>query len=167
MSGDGARTEVHDDARRERLDAAYRRTTYRATIDGRTVELRIGAPAPALDALLAGHGCCRWVWLTAVNPASRQLTDADNARRLQALGERLRRGGWPHWLASAAADTGDWPPEAGFLVGGIALPDAVALAADFGQNALVAADSGHPAQLVWVDDITIAGGRMAGDETKG
>lgn len=167
MSGDGAHVEAHGDARRERLDAAYRRSTYRATIDGQTVELRIGAPGPVLDALLAGRGCAGWAWLTAVNPASRQLTDTDNARRLQALGERLRRGGWPHWPASAAADAGDWPPEEGFLVAGIALPDAVALAADFGQNAFVAASSGNPAQLLWIDDLTIAGGRVADDETKG
>lgn len=127
------------------LAAAYRATTYRVEAPGGRVDVRIGEAAPALDPC----GPC-WAIVTACNPGSVRLAAADNARRQALLAARVAASGWRFLPACNLADDGDWPSEPSLLILGIGAPAATALAAEFGQNALVAGDAGERARLVWV-----------------
>lgn len=132
-------------ASREALDAAYRATTYRAG----KLAVRIGEPAPALDLLLADRGLDEWAYLTAHNPGSVALAPEENRARQKRLLARV--AGHPVLLGEAVADdAGDWAAEPSVLVLGIRREDALSLAREFGQNAIVCGQRGGAAELVWV-----------------
>ena len=91
--------EVHERATRElALWDSYRRTTF--TVHGTPpIAIRIGWNPRPLRRLLARHDCGEWTFVTAWNPASVPLTDAENARRNAALRAELER----RWTALAGA----------------------------------------------------------------
>ena len=115
------------------FQAAYEQTAY--WVEDRFA-LRCGERSAALDDLLAGTGHDNWAFVTACNPLSIRLDDTANAARMTALEKRVR------------AIDGDWPPEPSLLVLGIDEPDAVALAGEFRQAAIVVGRRGGAARLV-------------------
>lgn len=133
---------------RSELEAAYRATTYRVFLPGGALDLRIGECCPALEAWLAGSGLVCWAVLTAANPGSRLLSEADNRARQSALEVALLEAGHEPYAAENVPD-GDWPVEESCFVAGLAHDEAMALAERFGQNAFVYGESGEAPRLVW------------------
>ncbi len=134
------------------LIAAYCWTTYWVDTPGDRWGVRIGQVAAMADWLLQRHTAAGWMILTAANPASQPLGDAQNAARNAELRRQLEAQAWPHWPTQAEADRGDWPPEDGWLV---LLPErriAADWAARFDQHAVVAGTLGQAARLVFVPD---------------
>jgi hypothetical protein len=132
------------------LDGIYRSTTYRVLIAGDApIDLRIGEPSARLDLVLVSHGADAWAFISAWNPASRELppaqNDARHAELLAIIGER----GWSCLDGSGIPADSDWTAEASVLVLGISLDEAVALGRRFGQNAIVAGRRGAAAELVY------------------
>lgn len=138
----------------QRLDAAYRATTYRVAAPDGPIDLRVDARSLPLVALLRACGASCWAYLAAVNPASQPLPPADNAARHGALQAVLEQGGHAVFAGEAIADAGDWPVEPGFLVCGLARHEAAALAGRFGQNAFLWGDGDGLVTLVWVAAVT-------------
>ena len=138
---------------RSRLEAAYRATTYRVRAPAGAIDVRIGASAPALDALdalLEAHGADTWIIITAANPASECLPAATNAARQAALQDELLAAGYPILPSDAIADAGDWPVESGFLVIGLNAAGAEPIARRWGQLAIVIGRRAEPASLHWI-----------------
>lgn len=130
------------------LIAAYQRTIYRLPLPDGTIDLRIGERSPALDAALARRGATRWGWLTAVNPRSEPLPEAENARRLSELDAALAAAGWASVPGVALDPLGGWPAEPSRLV---LEPDSALLrelARRFGQNAILEGARGGAARLI-------------------
>jgi|GEM_PF-200940 len=127
---------------REELEAAYRDTEYRVDeYPGGTFTIRIGeSPAELADV--------EWAFVTACNPHSKPLSEAENNRRMAEL-ENAVIGRWQHYRGSGVARDSSWR-EPSLLIVGICEPDAVELARRFGQNAIVAGGPGERARLVWV-----------------
>ncbi|KAB2959037.1 MAG: DUF3293 domain-containing protein, partial [Thermoanaerobaculia bacterium] len=71
------------------LERSYRRAIYRVRLESATLDLRVGELAPELDGWLAARGAARWGFITAVNPGSSPLPEAENRRRLARLEARL------------------------------------------------------------------------------
>lgn len=130
-----------------RLEAAYRATDYR--VDEGPFIIRIGERSADADRVLARHGRTEWAFVTACNPRSERLPDNENARRMARLETELRVRGWSCYRGVSADRDGGWP-EASFLVIGVSEAEAVEMARQFGQNAIVAGRFGEPARLVWV-----------------
>lgn len=145
MSGDSP-------ARIRELLALYRRTHYEVRLpDGAAATLRVGENLPARVAGWLGADDVA-VYISACNPCSRALADADNAARMDALRARLRTLG-ARWLEGSAGIPGEDWREASLLVAGIELSEIDRLARDFGQDAvLVAAHSRHVALRLYRDD---------------
>uniref|UniRef100_UPI0033419DEC DUF3293 domain-containing protein n=1 Tax=Castellaniella defragrans TaxID=75697 RepID=UPI0033419DEC len=112
--------------------------------------LRIGETSAELIRLYARLNCERCIYLSACNPRSRILRPAANARRTRALTAALARGGWNPIAGEGRDPRGRWPAEQSLLVPGLRIPEALALARRFGQNAFVAADHHGIPELVWV-----------------
>ncbi|MOA43057.1 hypothetical protein D3C78_1651700 [compost metagenome] len=75
--------------------------------------------------------------LTAWNPQSRALSDAENQMRQQALEAQLQQVGW-HWVRTIAAHPHNgWPPEPGCFIEGMAADAAGDWGRRHGQNAVV------------------------------
>lgn len=144
MESDRSRSEA--DARRH---AAYRATAFRVEAPAGAFDIRVGQRCPPLDALLERAGACRWAFVTAHNPNGRLRDAAANVADERRLADRVREAGFPAIPGRGIGADGTWPPEASLLILDIALPDAIALAAEFEQEALVAGERGEPARLVF------------------
>ncbi len=133
------------------LRAAYEATSYvvhESPVGGFTI--RCGDVSPALDALLAAAGTDTWAFITAHNPGSRRLDDAENRRRHAALVEEVGRRGLVCHAGAGRGDDGAWPAEESVLVPGLDEAAAVAIGRAFGQLAVVVGERGRPARLAWV-----------------
>ena len=123
----------------------YEAARYDAHLPDGTVTLRHGAPAPALDALLA-PAAPEWAFLTAWNPCSRQLSRPENERRQAQLIRELGRYRLFH--GEGRDDAGLWTPELSVLALGLPLAEALERGRAWGQVAVLAGRRGEPARVV-------------------
>lgn len=130
------------------LDAAYRRTTYRAFLPDGPCDFRIDAEAQRLQRLLAEYEATQWAYVTAFNPRSRTLSPDLNDARQAELEARLLTSGAVFFGGTSLPDDGT-PGERSVLAL-IELPAASALATTFDQNAIVAGRLGAMPTLVWL-----------------
>ncbi|MFN8304842.1 MAG: DUF3293 domain-containing protein [Saprospiraceae bacterium] len=131
-----------------RLLTAYLHTCYRLLAPA--VDIRVNCPCPALDEWLTQQRADALAVLTAWNPGSVRLPEADNRARNRLLEQQLAGNCACLEPALGIGDVGDWPPEEIFGAAGISLGNAARLAADFGQNAFVFAPKGELPVLCWL-----------------
>lgn len=134
------------------LDQAFRQTRYHVYLPDGRVTVQIGEEPTALAQWLTQQGfeTCQWHIITACNPGASQLSDADNGRRQAELEAALSASHWP-WRPSVAVDpTGQWPDEPGAWIAGLPADKARRLAAEYGQLALVGADTRGVARLEYL-----------------
>lgn len=134
------------------LEAPYLATCYRVYLPTATEDVRIGEPAPAVDAWLKEHEADTAAILTACNPGSRLLGTAANRRLQSALLHLLHAMPHPMLPGCNIAEEDDWPDEHSLIVAGLSRGEARRLAARFDQNALVWLVRGATARLAWVRD---------------
>ena len=132
------------------LRRAYQATDYRVSGAAGPFSIRCGESCGPLDALLAAAKAESWAVITASNPRSVRLADAENRRRHEALVDAVRRRGLAHHPAIGVGDDGSWPAEHGLLVLGIDAAEAVALGRAFEQLAVVVGRRGGQARLAWI-----------------
>jgi len=128
---------------------AYRTTRFVAYDGGRAVVALVDQHAPEMDALLERLAAHSGVFITAWNPRSVVLPPERNAVAAARLATRVAAEGFralPHRGFSADPS---WHPEEGLFVLDIDFDYALAVAADFGQNAITAVAFGRPAVLLF------------------
>lgn len=130
------------------LMQAYLNTQFRVETPAGQFTIRIGATSPPLDALLEQHGVRTWAFITAWNPGSRALSDAENHARHAALQFRLEALGLTVLPGIGEGPDGSWPPEESVLVLDIDRTTARDIGSEFGQNAIVVGSSHEPAELL-------------------
>lgn len=145
-------------------EAAFRATTYRVTSTERVFDLRIGQSDPAFDAFVLEQAASAkrppgadqpaddandcWAIVTAYNPG-RLCSDQENCLAQARLLNRLIDSGRPFLAARNLADGGSWPVEPSYLVLRVDAEEALALASDFAQLAVVWGRTGSTPQLLW------------------
>jgi hypothetical protein len=139
-------------AKTSELEAAYMATTYRVFLPGGVCELRIGQPCETLRCWLETANCTEFALITAHNPGGQQADEAINAERQSQLECELLEGNYEPYVAQHEADGEAWPTEESCFVPDISREDACALAADYGQNAVVCGGADAVPQLVWIED---------------
>lgn len=139
-------------AKTTELDAAYRATTYRIFLPGCLADLRVGAASEGLRCWLETAGCQQFAIITAYNPGSSATAEARNAERQAQLEGALLANGFPVLPAQNIPDAGDWPVEESCFVGGLSSAEACALAADYGQNAVICGGPDGVPQLLWIEE---------------
>ncbi|MGE5492870.1 MAG: DUF3293 domain-containing protein [Actinomycetota bacterium] len=132
------------------LDQAYRATTYRVFLPGGAVDLRVDAANPALAAWLREEGVDEWAVVTAANPASQPLSPRKNAERQARLEVSLLEEGFEPYAGENVADDSAWPVEESCFIPDISREEAVALAQQFGQNAVLWGEADGLPRLVWI-----------------
>lgn len=126
------------------LIQAYLNTHYH--VDGFEQPIRIGRHSDELQGTLADRNSVTWAYITAFNPGSVRLPDAENSERHEEL--RARLTGFHVMEGEGRDPNDDWPAERSFLVIGITLEHAEELAKEFGQRAIVFGEKGGVARLV-------------------
>ncbi len=133
------------------MRVAYRATRYRV-FPGHAqapIDLRIDQASAAMDAWLRARGARSGTLISACNPRSVALPPAENARRTRDFEALLRRQfrRWRH--ATGLPDAADWSPEAGFFILDLPWAQALRLANQFEQYALVQHRLGRVSELVF------------------
>lgn len=131
------------------LISAYRRTLFQVTGGSDPFTLTIDVPSAALDALHRTNQVTSSAFMTAWNPRSELLADAENRRRQAELIAYLEERGL-HWLSGIGVDpNSEWPGEESVLVLGIGYEAACEAGRHFGQNAIVwCSDAARPALVL-------------------
>ena len=131
------------------LRPAYLATAYWAYTPRGAIEIRVGVRSLVLERVLREYAERDWIFLTAFNPHSRPAPAAVNQAAQTRLLARLHAAGGIVFPGTGVPDGTGWVPEPGFLGVGIDAPRGLALAAEFGQNALLAGAAGTAADLLW------------------
>lgn len=128
---------------------AYRTTRFVAYDGDRAVAALIGEHVPEMDALLHRQGARSGVFITAWNPRSIVQPPEINAAAAGRLAARVAAEGFRALPHRGVSVDPAWHPEEGLFVLDIEFDYAVAMAADFGQNAITAVTLGRPAILLF------------------
>jgi len=139
-------------AKTSELEAAYKATTYQVFLPGGSCELRIGQPSETLRCWLETAECTEFALITAYNPGGQPMDEATNAERQAQLECDLLEGNYEPYAAQHEADAENWPTEESCFVPDISREDACALAADYGQNAVICGGADAIPHLVWIED---------------
>ena len=133
----------------DNLLEAYRTTRFVAYDGDREVVATVDLHVPEMDALLGRLAARSGVFITAWNPRSVVLSPELNAAAAGRLEARVAAEGFralPH--RGFSADPA-WHPEEGIFVLDIDFDDAIAMAGDFGQNAITVVSIGRPVRLLF------------------
>lgn len=140
-------------AKTSELEAAYRATTYRVFLPGGVCDLRVGQASEPLRCWLETAGCTQFAVITAYNPGSVMADDGVNSERQAALECDLLEGNYEPFAAENLPDASDAPQEESCFVPGLTMEDACALAADYGQNAVISGGLDGVPHLIWIEDV--------------
>ena len=128
---------------------AYKDAVYR--VDGK-FDFKIDEYCAELDNLHNTRGVAHSHFITAFNPASQRRPAEENAARHQELGARLDELSVERLPAAGLDPNGECPLEPGYLVFDLDAGSALALGADYGQNAIIAIGSDAVPRLVLVSN---------------
>ena len=124
--------------------AAYRETEYRVLGDQPFV-LRVGQRCPELLSAHRQYSAAASTFITACNPFSHAVSDAENTERQERLAAELRARGLVFQPGMGQHPSNCWPGEPSYLIFGLSLEAAKALGKKFEQNAIVwAGEDGAP-----------------------
>ncbi len=128
----------------EDLIRAYKAAPYWVDFPAGRIVLKIGQPFASVDGFA---GCSRLAIVTACNPFSEVLGDAENADRQKLLIEAVEALGL-RWFHAAGVDAEEkWTPEPSFAILDPSDEHLDNWMEAFGQNAVVVADAGGLAAL--------------------
>jgi hypothetical protein len=132
------------------LIEAYRATDYVLfDIGAAEVTLNIGRSSAAFDRVLAARGAETAVIVTAYNPRSIVLPEAENRVRHGELVALIERRGYDYGLGEGRDPTGHWKAELECIVFGISIEAGLDLARAFDQNAIVFIRRGGAPELAY------------------
>ena len=133
------------------LQYAYLNTDYYVDAPYAAFKLNIGCYSPELDQLHQKFGVSTSLYITAWNPFSELLTDADNEAKQQALVSDITDAGYVMLTGRGIAQSGDWPPEESIIVLGCDESTAITLSQKYQQNAVVFSDANAIPRLIATD----------------
>ena len=129
---------------------AYRRTEYRVSDGGFAFTIRVDESSDALRTCHAAFGVDCSTYITAWNPRSQPTSRAVNEAAMERLDGAIAARGWFVLHGIGVDPAGTWAGEPSFLVLGLDARDGVALAREFGQNAIICAAADAIPRLVVV-----------------
>src|SRR5437870_213728 len=134
-----------NEMRSQRLETAYRETSFIAYTPEHTIRIRVGERSPVLDSLLSKSGIQRWAYITACNPGSVRLAASENFARQEELCREIQARGFTMYFGEGRSDFPDCPSEPSLLVVDINREQAMEIGRQYGQNALVYGEHGTSA----------------------
>ncbi|QLQ31934.1 MAG: DUF3293 domain-containing protein [Candidatus Thiothrix singaporensis] len=133
------------------LLAAYHATLYQVRHSQGVFTLTTDNPSAELVDLLRETGSRCAAFITACNPYSWPVGDAENARAQRRLASQLRQAGYAAIPAIGLDPAGEWQGEESFLVPGLELEDAKLLGRQYAQNAILWMGADAVPKLVLLD----------------
>ena len=132
------------------LQIAYQQAIYQVYDRDCTIQLQIGKSNSQLNSLLQKYNTSTWALITAANPYSQCLSEAENQQRHELITEYLKYFNFTTIDAVGKDEAGAWTPEQSLFILNINLCDAIAIGREFQQNAIVYGKSNKAPQLIWL-----------------
>ena len=126
---------------------AYRQTDFVVIQDGAEITVHLGETSDALDRLLTKLGPATGIFITAWNPYSRTQSAVSNAAANARMAALFECRGIRVLSHIGRSRTSAWS-EDGFFALDLDPADALAIAREFHQHAVVHAPAGKPAELL-------------------
>ena len=126
---------------------AYLKTTY--TTEKPKLSIKIGEINPELHVFLFDNNSIFWSFISACNPYSTILSDEENELRHQALIEKANAMNLRFQEGLGVPSDENWKAEKSLLILDISKEDAVKLAKEFDQNAIVFGRLNQAPELVF------------------
>jgi hypothetical protein len=130
------------------LENVYQNTKFIVYADGEVI-IRIEESNAHLDKLLDKYGVKKWAFITAYNPASKQLSKKENKKRQEELLRHLDEKGFKTLHGAGVPEEDGWNQEISLFVLNINPDQAKSIGKKFGQNAILVGEVGKPAKLLW------------------
>src|SRR5260221_2151150 len=118
------------------------------------IVLRVGERNRRLDELMTKHAALSCAFITACNPGSVKLTDAENQVRRTELVHAVRKSGYVYFEGVGVGQDEAWPPEASILILGISREHARQLGTQLAQLAIVFGEFARSVELVFCPNQT-------------
>ena len=129
------------------LQELYRQARYVVQDGDVRLTIRLDDENAGLNAFLRERGIESWAFMTAYNPWSTLLTEAENQARQNNLIAQLTEAGYTFLEGYGTGD--DWDPEPSLFVLDISRDRAVSIADDYEQHAILWGQTDGEAELVW------------------
>jgi len=126
----------------------YRGTAFIIEAPHCEINLRVGEPSQAVDALLESYDATKCAFITAWNPRSIRLKAAENRQRHADLVELVRSLGHLFLPGRGIGKDASWPPEESILVIGVDRDAALKLGRAFNQLAIIFKEVHQPVELL-------------------
>lgn len=123
---------------------AYFHTAY--SVFNPAFVIRIGARSPEADQLLEQHNATAWAYITSANPESAMLPSETNDMHFESLCQLLQHHCCYH--GEGRGEDLDWPTEKSVFIPGITQEEAIRIAREFNQLAIVTGKKGRAAELI-------------------
>ena len=120
--------------------------SYTFTEEETTYTIEIGRTHPLVDERIEKDSSDQWVILTAENPWGQEFPHFINKQRNSVMRKALQQSMW-NWIEGLGQADG-FPDEVVFLVWGITVPEAVLMANQMEQSAIVKGFSRGYAEVV-------------------
>jgi hypothetical protein len=132
----------------ENFKEAYEGTKF--MVFNPTLVIEVNKKCHELDELLKQHNTSEWAYITAWNPFSEVLTDAENSQSHQKLIELVKE--YQYFEGEGVGTDPAWNPEKSLLILGITKEKAIEIGTKFEQNAIVYGRINEPAELLHLFD---------------
>ncbi|MFK8104339.1 MAG: DUF3293 domain-containing protein [Saprospiraceae bacterium] len=119
----------------QQLLNAYRSTTYQVVQP--RITIKIGQKNEHLDIFLIDNNATSWAFVSAENPQSVPTSPEENDKAMLALKVKLNELRYRSCPALGIPAQTDWPTEKSYLILDITKREALALAKDFRQKAIL------------------------------
>lgn len=117
----------------EELLLAYQKTTYR--LKETDIVIQIDTLNPDLDSFLIDNNAFNWVFISADNPQSKQVSPSENEQLRQRFLNFCKQQQWAIWPGIGIPSANDWPAEESWLILDIDKEIGDVLAREFDQKA--------------------------------
>jgi hypothetical protein len=131
----------------EELLVAYRATDYVVFVESE-VHVHVDRTSPQVESMMRDIGARSAVIVTAWNPFSRPLSDAENDSRNELLRQRIAQLGLQSLSAEGRDPSGQWKAEQSFLAFDVSTDMVDSMLVEFEQNAVVLVDESGSASLL-------------------
>lgn len=135
--------------KRAELEKEYRKSIYVVFADEIEIIFRIGENSHAVNRLLNEHNARNFAFITAENPRSEILTDAENKARQAELRKTLCAEKLEFLEGYGADEKGNWKREKSFFIFDVSPIKAAEIGKKFEQNAIVCGAKDEKTELVW------------------
>ena len=130
----------------QHLIKAYLETIYQ--VRKPAIDIKIGHSNPELAEFLMDNSAFHWAIITAFNPKSVQKNQETNLKSNLELHKKLTENGYFFVDSLNTSQHNNWPVEESFFIFDVNEKEAIGIAKDFQQNAIVAGHLGGMPSLV-------------------